>query len=229
MKIWSCGSSQRSGSRNAWTRIKNVSGASSLSNFSFFGAIQTISCRARLVTIDETCLYHCDADTKQQSKEWRHSSSHRPQKFRVQKSAAKVLAKIFWDQDGILLIDYHPMGQTTNAECYSSLLVQLKAILKYKRLGKVTKEVLFLHNNAPANGHLQPRRKWPTCASNVLITHPTLRIWPRRTTTCSLDWKTIEKSPFFVRRWCHFCRGDVVGRTTIWFFFEWFPKVRATG
>ena len=40
-------------------------------------------------------------------------------------------------------------------------------------------------------GHLQPRRNWPTCTSSVLITHPTLRIWPwpRRTTTCSLDWK----------------------------------------
>jgi len=25
--------------------------------------------------------------------------------------------------------------------------------------------------------------------SNVLITHPIIRIWPRRTTTCSLDWK----------------------------------------
>ena len=38
-------------------------------------------------------------------------------------------------------------------------------------------------------GHLQSRRKRPTWASNVLITHPILRIWPRRTTTCSLDWK----------------------------------------
>jgi hypothetical protein len=35
-------------------------------------------------------------------------------------------------------------------------------------------------------GHLQPRRNWPTFASNTLITHPILRIWPRRTTTCSL-------------------------------------------
>ena len=37
-------------------------------------------------------------------------------------------------------------------------------------------------------GHLQPRTNWPIWASNV-ITHPILRIWPRRTTTCSLDWK----------------------------------------
>jgi hypothetical protein len=42
-------------------------------------------------------------------------------------------------------------------------------------------------------GHLQPRRNWPTWASNVLITHPILRIWPRRTTTCSLDWKRQPK------------------------------------
>jgi len=38
-------------------------------------------------------------------------------------------------------------------------------------------------------GHLQPRRNWPTWASNVLITHHILRIWPRRTITCSPDWK----------------------------------------
>ena len=36
-------------------------------------------------------------------------------------------------------------------------------------------------------GHLQPRRNWPTWASSVLITQPIVRIWPRRTTTCSLD------------------------------------------
>jgi len=44
----------------------------------------------------------------------------------VQKSAGKVLASIYWDQDGILLIDYLPEGQIINTEYYSSLLVQLK-------------------------------------------------------------------------------------------------------
>jgi len=42
---------------------------------------------SRLVTMDETWLYHYDPETKQQSMEWRHSGSPRPQKFRVQKSA----------------------------------------------------------------------------------------------------------------------------------------------
>ena len=78
-------------------------------------------------------------------------------------------------------------------------------------------------------GHLQPRRKWPTWASNVLITHPILRIWPRWTTTCSLTEKTIERSPFLVRRGGHCCRGNLVGRATFWIFFEWFEKVEAKG
>ena len=81
----------------------------------FFGAIHIISCRARLVTMEETWLYHYDPETKQQSMEWQHSASPRPQKFRVQKSTGKVLASIFWDQDGILVIDYLPKGQTINA------------------------------------------------------------------------------------------------------------------
>ena len=54
----------------------------------------------------------------------------------MQKSAGKGLASIFWDQDGILLNDYFPKGQTINAEYYSSLLVQLKDILKKKAAGR---------------------------------------------------------------------------------------------
>jgi len=46
-----------------------------------------------------------------------------------------------------------------------------------------------LHDKAPAHRALATQKKWPTWASNVLITHPILRIWPRWTTTCSLDGK----------------------------------------
>ena len=71
----------------------------------------------------------------------------------------KILASIFWDQDGILLIHYLPKGQTINAEYYLSLLVQLKNILKGKRRGKVTKGVLFLHDKAPAHRALATQKK----------------------------------------------------------------------
>ena len=90
--------------------------------------------------------------------EWQHSGSPCPKKFQVQKSAGKVLASIFWYQDSILLIDYLPKGQTINAEYYSSLLVQLKDILKGKHRGKVTKGVLFLPDNAPAHQALATQK-----------------------------------------------------------------------
>ena len=114
---------------------------------------------SQLVTVDETWLYHCDPETKQQSVVWRHSGSPHPKKFRVQKSAGKVLASIFLDQDGIHLIDYLPKAQTINSQYYSSLLVQLKDILKEKRRGKFTNEVLFLHDNAPAHQALAAQTK----------------------------------------------------------------------
>ena len=114
---------------------------------------------ARLLTMDETWLYHYDPETKQQSLEWRHNGSPHPKKFRVLKFVGNFLSTIFWDQDGILLIDYLPKGQTINAEYYSSVLVQLKDILKEKRRGKVTKGVLFLHDNTPAHRALATRKK----------------------------------------------------------------------
>ena len=95
--------------------------------------------------MDETWLCHYDPETKQQSMERRHSVSPHPKKFRMQKSAGKVFASIFWDHDGILLTDYLPKDQTINAEIYSSLLVQLKDILNEKRRGKFTKAVTYYH------------------------------------------------------------------------------------
>jgi len=80
--------------------------------------------------------------------EWRHNGSPRPKKFRVQKSAGKVLASIFWDQDGIFLIVILPKGQTINAEYYSSLLVQLKVIL-YENVAGSSPTVLLLARQYP--------------------------------------------------------------------------------
>ena len=90
---------------------------------------------------------------RQSNNQWSGGIAAQPcsKKFLVQQSARKVLASIFWDQDGVLLIDYLPKGQTINAEYYSSLLVQLKDILKEKRRGKFTKDVVILHDNDPAH------------------------------------------------------------------------------
>jgi len=135
--------------------------------------------------MDETWLHPYDPKTKQQFMECRHRGSPRPKKFRVQKSAGKVLASIFWDQDGILLIHYLPKGQIINAEYYSSLLVQLKDILKEKRRGKVTKRGLFLQDNAPVQWALATQKKLTYLDFRCLL-HPPYS--PDLVTSdCSLD------------------------------------------
>jgi len=104
--------------------------------------------------MDETWLYHYDPETKQQSMEWLHSGTPRPKKFRLLKSAGKVLASIFWDQDGILLIDYFPKGQPINAEYYSSQLVQLKHILKENAAGRSPRLLCSCTAMPQLTGHL---------------------------------------------------------------------------
>ena len=109
--------------------------------------------------MEETWLYHHDPETKQQSMEWRHSGSPRPdpKKIRVQKSAGKVPASIFWGQDGILLIDYLPKGQTINAEYY--LCWCNWRTFWRKDAAEGHQGVLFLHNNALAHRALATQKK----------------------------------------------------------------------
>jgi len=112
------------------------------------------------MTMDETSLYHYGPETKQKSMEWRHSGSPLPQKI----LSAKIRWKssrldVFWDKDGVLLIDYLPKSRTINAEYYLSLLVQLKDILKEKRLGKITKVVLLLHDHSSAHQALETQKE----------------------------------------------------------------------
>jgi len=182
----------------------------------------------RLVTMDETWLYHYDPESKQQSMEWRHSGSPHPKKIPTAKIRWKSSRIDFWDQDGILLIDYLPKGQIINAEYYSSLLVQLKDILKEKRLGKVTK---FLHDNAPAHRALATQNKLAYLGFQCLD-HPTYSpdLGPSGLPPAPWTENATERSSFFVRRGGHCCRGDLVGGTIFrFFFFEWLAKVRATG
>jgi len=165
--------------------------------------------------MDETWLYHYDPETKEQSMEWRHSGPPHPKKFRVQKSPGKVLAQIFWDQDGILITDYLPKGQTINAKYYSSLLVQLRDILKEKCRGKATKGVLFLHDNASAHRALATQKKLAYLGFQCLDHPPYSPDLPPWVYHMFPELKkTTVGSPFFFRRGGHCCRGDLVGWTT---------------
>jgi hypothetical protein len=112
---------------------------------------------SRLVTTNQSWLYHYDADTKQQSTECRHSGSPRPApKNSMCKNRMEIFSSRFCgDQDSIPLLYYLPKGQTLNVENYSSLLVQLKYTCifkdKHHSAGRSPSGVLFLNDNAPAH------------------------------------------------------------------------------
>jgi len=96
-------------------------------------------------------------------------------------------------------------------EYYSSLLVQLKDILKEKRCRKVTRGVLFLHDNAPAHQALATQKKLAYLGFQCLD-HPPY----------SLDLASSDV--------------EVIAAAETWwdgqpseFFFEWLAKVRAMG
>lgn len=107
-------------------------------------------CR-RVLTMDETWVHHFDPETKRQSMSWKRPSSPPVKKFRVARTAGKVMASVFWDSEGIVFIDYMPKGQTITGHYYANLIPKVREAIKEKRRGKLASGVLFLQDNAPAH------------------------------------------------------------------------------
>jgi hypothetical protein len=62
---------------------------------------------------------------QQESKQWRETGCSAPKKTSSVPSAKKVMAYVFWDAEGILLIDYLEKDKTITGEYYSDLLTRL--------------------------------------------------------------------------------------------------------
>ena len=128
------------------------------------------------------------------------------------------------------LIDYLPKGQTINAEYYSSLLVQLKDILKEKRHRKVTKGFLFLHDSALAHRAHATQKKLAYLGFQCRD-HP-----PYSPDLAPLDYHFFRglKKQLKGR---HFSSNmEVIAALETWldgqpseFFFAWLQEVRAMG
>ncbi|GFV32160.1 histone-lysine N-methyltransferase SETMAR [Trichonephila clavipes] len=60
----------------------------------------------RLITIDDTWIHHYTPETKIQSKQWTAKGEPAPKKPKTVFSAGKVIATVFWDNHGVILMDY---------------------------------------------------------------------------------------------------------------------------
>lgn len=107
--------------------------------------------KRRIVTGDETWVYHYDPETKQQSMQWTEVGTRPPVKAKVVKSAGKVMLTLFWDSRGWIHVDWLPPKETITGEYYANVLSSLRASIVSKRRGKWSKGVLLLHDNAPVH------------------------------------------------------------------------------
>lgn len=103
---------------------------------------------SQIVTGDETWVAHVTPESKQQSMEWRHSTSPKKVKFKQTISARKIMCTVFWDMHGLLLVDFLPRGRTINSETYCETLTKLRRAIQNKRRGMLSKGIVLLHDNA---------------------------------------------------------------------------------
>ncbi|GFX63900.1 histone-lysine N-methyltransferase SETMAR [Trichonephila clavipes] len=110
-----------------------------------------------IVTGDEMWVYHHTPESKQQSMQWHLSNSPKAKKRKTSISAKKIMASVFWDRQGILLLEFMPPGMTINAAA------RLKNIFKgqFKTQGNADKNgVHLLHDNAQPHTALLRHLKW---------------------------------------------------------------------
>ena len=103
---------------------------------------------SRLVTVDETWVHYYEPENKAQSRQWVGPGSLRPKKFKTQPSAGKVMATVFWDAQGIIMLDFLAKKRTITGAYYANLLDQLRTAIREKRRGKLSKGILLQQDNA---------------------------------------------------------------------------------
>lgn len=182
----------------------------------------------RLVTGDETWIYQYDPESKIQSKEWLPRGTVGPRKFRAERTVAKVLATIFWDSEGIIMVDFLEDQKSINATYYEAALRKLRCEISKKRPGKLRKRILFHHDNAPAHTSKLCRNvlrefRWeilqhppysPDLAPSDFFLFPKLKEAIKGTRhvnkdaakKAALDWLAAQSSDFFregLGRWQH--------------------------
>jgi hypothetical protein len=80
---------------------------------------------------------------------WKHPLSPVKRKFKTVQSPGKVMATVFWDVHGVLLVDFTPPGSTINTAAYQENLKRLKEAIRRKRPGLLTKDSgVLLHDTA---------------------------------------------------------------------------------
>jgi len=100
-----------------------------------------------IVTGDEIWVSHITPETKKQSLHWKHTGSPKRKKFKQTFSKRKIMCTVFWDRQGVLLVEFLPQGTTINSAVYCETLKKMRRAIQNKRHGMLSATILLLHNN----------------------------------------------------------------------------------
>ena len=164
--------------------------------------------------MDETWLYHYDPETKQQSMEWRYNGSPSPKNSECKNPLDALSPRFFGiKMASSLLIIFQRTKLSTRSNTHLCWSDAIEGHVEGKCRGKVTKGVLFLHDNALAHRALATQKKVAYLGFKYLD-HPPYDYSPA---VAPSDYhmfpglkKTIERSPFFFRRGGQCYRRDLV-------------------
>ena len=67
------------------------------------------------MTVDETSVHYYEPDNKAQSRQGVGPGSPRPKKFKTQPSAGKMMATVFWNAQGVIMLDLLAKKSTITA------------------------------------------------------------------------------------------------------------------
>ena len=103
---------------------------------------------SHLATVEETWVHYYEPENKSQSRQRVGPGSLRPKRFETQPSAGKVMATVFWDAQGVIMLDFRAKKGTITGAYYANLLNQLRTAIHGKRRGKLSKGILLQQDNA---------------------------------------------------------------------------------
>lgn len=125
----------------------------------------------QIVTGDETYIHYSELSTKRETSQWLPKGSRPPLKAIRKVSAKKVMALVFWDRIGILLIHYFRKGATLTGVAYAKILDKLKNCIIRKRGEMWDDGVYLLHDNASSHSS-RVSQSAITDLGFVQLTHP---------------------------------------------------------
>ena len=110
---------------------------------------------SHIVTGDEIWVSHITPESKQQSLHWKHTGSLKRKKFKQMFSTRKITCTVFWDRQGVLLVELLSQGITINSAVYCETLKKLRCAIQNKRCGMLSVTILLLHDNAQPHSAAQ--------------------------------------------------------------------------